>query len=173
MSRGRPMRIITLLFSAFVAENILRPCGDSGYNLRRRCGECISMSSRTGPDSIGTRKESSRSSSASVRHRQGRLIGHMEALGFNLQQEAVLANADCGRSQEQRDRRGDARCRAGPLVDRPAPGDGHRRSQAGGPQCRRGRRNDAGRHAPLDPAADFRTAVRMACVAVSHRRAVG
>src|SRR6516225_8421700 len=27
---------------------------------------------------------------ASVRHRQGRLIGHMEALGFRLQQEAVL-----------------------------------------------------------------------------------
>jgi len=27
---------------------------------------------------------------ADVRHRQGRLIGHMEALGFNLRQEAVL-----------------------------------------------------------------------------------
>src|SRR5215467_4991398 len=27
---------------------------------------------------------------ASVRHRQGRLIGRMEALGFHLQQEAVL-----------------------------------------------------------------------------------
>src|SRR5271165_4313605 len=27
---------------------------------------------------------------ASVRHRQGRLIGHMEPLGFNLQQEAIL-----------------------------------------------------------------------------------
>src|SRR5258705_9076529 len=27
---------------------------------------------------------------ASVRHHQGRLIGHMEALGFNLRQEAVL-----------------------------------------------------------------------------------
>ncbi|MGB7719369.1 MAG: Fic family protein [Bryobacteraceae bacterium] len=27
---------------------------------------------------------------ASVRHRQGRLIGHMEALGFNLRREAVL-----------------------------------------------------------------------------------
>lgn len=27
---------------------------------------------------------------AAVRHRQGRLIGHMEALGFKLQQEAVL-----------------------------------------------------------------------------------
>jgi len=27
---------------------------------------------------------------AAVRHRQGRLIGRMEALGFNLQQEAAL-----------------------------------------------------------------------------------
>ena len=27
---------------------------------------------------------------ASVRHRQGRLIGHMEALGFSLRGEAVL-----------------------------------------------------------------------------------
>src|ERR1700674_5094012 len=27
---------------------------------------------------------------AAVRHRQGRLIGHLEALGFNLRQEAVL-----------------------------------------------------------------------------------
>src|ERR1017187_3412930 len=27
---------------------------------------------------------------AAVRHRQGRLVGHMEALGFNLRQEAVL-----------------------------------------------------------------------------------
>src|SRR5271169_5498726 len=27
---------------------------------------------------------------AGVRHRQGRLIGHMEALGFQLRQEAVL-----------------------------------------------------------------------------------
>ena len=27
---------------------------------------------------------------ASVRHRQGRLVGHMEALGFHLRQDAVL-----------------------------------------------------------------------------------
>lgn len=27
---------------------------------------------------------------ASVRHRQGRLFGHMQALGFDLRQEAVL-----------------------------------------------------------------------------------
>src|SRR5438067_13867473 len=33
---------------------------------------------------------------ASVRHRQGRLVGHMEALGFNLQQEAVLQTLTAG-----------------------------------------------------------------------------
>src|SRR5215471_7019109 len=39
---------------------------------------------------------------ASVRHRQGRLIGHMEALGFNLQQEAELQTltADVLKSSE-------------------------------------------------------------------------
>src|ERR1700724_4579328 len=39
---------------------------------------------------------------ASVRHRQGRLIGHMEALEFNLQQEAVLQTltADVLKSSE-------------------------------------------------------------------------
>ncbi len=39
---------------------------------------------------------------ASVRHRQGRLMGHMEALGFNLQQEAVLQTltADVLKSSE-------------------------------------------------------------------------
>ena len=39
---------------------------------------------------------------ASVRHRQGRLIGHMEALGFTLRQEAVLQtlSADVIKSSE-------------------------------------------------------------------------
>src|SRR5271154_1231148 len=39
---------------------------------------------------------------ASVRHRQGRLIGHMEALGFDLRQEAVLQTltADVLKSSE-------------------------------------------------------------------------
>jgi len=39
---------------------------------------------------------------ASVRHRQGRFIGHMEALGFRLQQEAVLQTltADVLKSSE-------------------------------------------------------------------------
>ena len=39
---------------------------------------------------------------ASVRHRQGRLVGHMEALGFDLRQEAVLETltADVVKSSE-------------------------------------------------------------------------
>src|ERR1700693_837458 len=39
---------------------------------------------------------------AAVRHRQGRLIGHMEALGFRLRQEAVLETitADVLKSSE-------------------------------------------------------------------------
>jgi Fic family protein len=39
---------------------------------------------------------------ADIRHRQGRLIGHMEALGFNLRQEAVLEalTADVLKSSE-------------------------------------------------------------------------
>src|SRR5271167_3529896 len=47
---------------------------------------------------------------ASVRHRQGRLIGHMEALGFDLQQEAVLQTltADVLKSSEIEGERLDA-----------------------------------------------------------------
>src|SRR5438034_6972864 len=39
---------------------------------------------------------------AAIRHRQGRLTGHMEALGFNLRQEAVLQTltADVLKSSE-------------------------------------------------------------------------
>ena len=39
---------------------------------------------------------------ASVRHRQGKLIGHVKALGFQLQQEAVLQTltADVLKSSE-------------------------------------------------------------------------
>ena len=39
---------------------------------------------------FGSNRERLAEPLASVRHRQGRLIGHMEALGFNLRQEAVL-----------------------------------------------------------------------------------
>jgi hypothetical protein len=53
--RRRPlMRIITLLFSAEIAENILL-AEIAGYNLRRKCGDYTSMNSKTGPDSTGAR----------------------------------------------------------------------------------------------------------------------
>jgi len=47
---------------------------------------------------------------AAVRHRQGKLIGHMEALGFNLRQEAVLqtVTADVLKSSEIEGERLDA-----------------------------------------------------------------
>lgn len=47
---------------------------------------------------------------ADVRHRQGRLVGHMEALGFNLRQEAVLQTltADVLKSSEIEGERLDA-----------------------------------------------------------------
>src|SRR5580704_4585812 len=47
---------------------------------------------------------------AEVRHKQGRLIGHMEALGFSLRQEAVLETltADVLKSSEIEGERLDA-----------------------------------------------------------------
>jgi len=37
---------------------------------------------------------------AAVRHQQGRLLGRMEALGFPLQQEAVLQSSDVLKTSE-------------------------------------------------------------------------
>ena len=63
---------------------------------------------------------------APVRHRQGRLIGRMEALGFDLRAEAVLANAHRGCPQIQRDRRRDPGQGPGTLLDRAPARHGHR-----------------------------------------------
>ncbi len=59
------------------------------------------MNFPTGPGLTGT-AERLAEPLAAVRHRQGRLIGHMEALGFNLRQEAVLQTltADVLKSSE-------------------------------------------------------------------------
>ena len=59
---------------------------------------------------------------ASVRHRQGRLIGHMEALGFHLQQEAVLQTltADVLKSSEIEGEKLDAQQVRSSLARRPA-----------------------------------------------------
>ena len=106
---------------------------------------------------------------ASVRHRQGRLIGHMEALGFDLRQEAVLQTltADVLKSSEIEGEKLDAE--PGPFVDRAASRHGHRRAEARGPPCRRRRRDDARRHAALRQAAHRRAPVRLARRLVPHR----
>ncbi len=61
---------------------------DTWYNIRRMCGEYIHEipwwpSFHWDPERLAE-------SLASARYRQGKLIGHMEALGFNLRDEAVL-----------------------------------------------------------------------------------
>src|SRR5215471_17619436 len=76
---------------------------------------------------------------ASVRYRQGGLIGQMKGLGFHLQQEAVLETLTKDVLKNQRNRRREARCRTGALVGGAASGLGHRRPQARGSQCRRRR----------------------------------
>ena len=58
------------------------------YNLRKACGE--STHELKAWPQLHWSSEAIAEPLASVRHRQGRLIGRMEALGFNLQQEAVL-----------------------------------------------------------------------------------
>ena len=86
---------------------------------------------------------------ADVRHRQGRLIGRMEALGFPLRSEAVLQTLteDVLKSSEIE----------GELLDRDQVRSSIARrlgmdiggAGAGGPQRRRRRRDDARRHPEL------------------------
>jgi len=53
---------------------------------------------------------------AAVRHKQGRLIGHMEALGFKLRQEAVLETLTADVLKAARSKaRNWTRDRSGPL----------------------------------------------------------
>ncbi len=60
-----------------------------GYNLRKRCGELYIHERKDWPRVFWDRERLAEPLAA-VRYEQGRLIGHMEALGFNLRQEAVL-----------------------------------------------------------------------------------
>ena len=75
---------------------------------------------------------------ADVRHRQGKLIGHMEALGFNLRQEAVLQTltSDVLKSSEIEGEKLDAAQGSG-LRDCPSSRHRYRSAQARGPQRRR------------------------------------
>ena len=126
------------------------------------------MSLRTGPGSTGT-SDVLAEPLASVRHRQGRLIGHMEALGFNLRQEAVLQTltADVLKSSEIEGEKLDAEQvrssiarRLGMDIGALKPAD---RNVEGIVEMML----DATRH--YDQPLTAETALRVACVAVSHR----
>ena len=101
---------------------------------------------------------------AALRHRQGRLIGRMETLGFSLRAEATLQTLtlDVLKSSEiegeilNRDQvRSSIARRLGMDI----------RVGTCRPQRRGRRRNDAGRHAEIQCAADRRTVGRLACLA--------
>ena len=70
---------------------------------------------------------------AFVRHRQGRLIGRMESLGFRAAHRGHTAGPDRGRAQIQRDRRRGAGQGAGSLLHRPSSWHRYWRSDAGRP----------------------------------------
>src|SRR5436305_4562096 len=83
---------------------------------------------------------------ASVRHRQGRLIGHMEALGFNLRQEAVLQTltGDVVQSSEIEGETLDAEQVRLAIARRPWPSRARRAARNGSTACRRGSGRSAG-----------------------------
>ena len=61
-----------------------------GYNLRIKCGEMKYIYQLAEWPKLQWSREKIADQLAWVRHQQGRLIGHMEALGFDLRREAVL-----------------------------------------------------------------------------------
>jgi len=142
--------------------------GETKYNLRRKCGEMYIHELKDWPR-FHWSTERLAEPLASVRHQQGRLIGHMEALGFNLQQEAVLQTltADVLKSSEIEGEKLDAEQvrssiarRLGIDIGALKPAD---RNVEGVVEMML----DATRH--YNQPLDCRTAVRMACLAVSHR----
>ncbi len=79
---------MTKLFSALSGMN-LAPCGESRYYSPQKLRRMYIHLERAWPD-LRWDCAYLADSLAAVRHRQGRIIGRMEALGFDLRQEAVL-----------------------------------------------------------------------------------
>src|SRR6266545_5719867 len=82
-------------------RRILASCGDSGLLSPQEVRRMYIHELQDWPRFTWNRDQLAEPLAA-VRHRQGRLIGHMEALGFKLQQEAVLQTltADVLKSSE-------------------------------------------------------------------------
>jgi hypothetical protein len=86
------MRRIAPLISAYYAEINLAGCGDWGYILRKGCGEyqVRYIHEQKNWPRFRWAEERLLRPLAAVRHRQGRLVGHMQGLGFSLRNEAML-----------------------------------------------------------------------------------
>ena len=103
---------------------------------------------------------------AEIRHRQGRLLGRMEDLGFDLRQEAVLETitGDVIKSSEIEGERLDGEQVRSSVARRLGMDIGGLRSR--GPQRGRRRKDDDGRDVELRPAPYGGAAARLALIAV-------
>src|SRR6266850_8602284 len=81
---------IRVLFTAYYAVNIVAQAVDKEYNLRRLCGEYMYVHERKEWPEFKWNEPKLASLLAETRHWQGRLLGRMEALGFQLREEATL-----------------------------------------------------------------------------------
>ncbi len=86
---------------------------------------------------------------AAVRHKQGRLLGRMEALGFSLQKEAELETLTLDVLKSSEIEGENLNAEQVTFLDCATAGSGHRRSGRGRSSCGRRRGDDARRHAKL------------------------
>src|ERR1700728_30333 len=84
------MRRIKGLITAQYAANILVPAENRGYNLLKLCGEYMYIHERKEWPEFHWDEAKLAPLLAEARHLQGRLLGRMEALGFQLREEATL-----------------------------------------------------------------------------------
>src|SRR5258707_11885738 len=83
-------RRIKALITAYCAVNILADAVNNGYNLRKLCGDYMYIHERKEWPEFEWNQTKLAPLLAEARHLQGRLLGRMEALGFQLRAEATL-----------------------------------------------------------------------------------
>ena len=106
---------------------------------------------------------------AAVRHRQGRLIGRMEASRLQASRRGRTCESSPKKSSNRARSKAKSSTGSGALLPRAPSRHRYRRAYARRPQCRRRRRDDARRYPEIRRAAHGRAAVRLACRAVSDR----
>ena len=147
MRGWQALRRLSALFYALNAENIL-DFAENKAIISAKGAEIMTYiyEREEWPHSVG--EEALAASLAPVRHRQGRLIGRMEALGFELRAEAILRTLPKMSSSQARSK---ARCLIATRFAHPSrtASEWILADFAGGSQCRRRCRDDARRNAEL------------------------